>query len=95
MQEMLLWEHLCQMLTFRLPVSLLVQEYLQLKLHTGCTAATKENLLCCELASMGKMDAILHVLGLCSKGGFFGNKDKRTYVKLLPERIEKPLRCLD
>jgi len=44
------------MLTLRLPVSLLVQEYLQLKLlHSGCIAATKENLpWCCKLANMGR-----------------------------------------
>lgn len=46
-----------------------------------------------QTSSYGKMNAIPRVL--CSRGDFWGSKDKRTYVKLLLERTEKSPRCLD
>lgn len=46
-----------------------------------------------QTSNYGKMNAIPQVL--CSRGDIFRGKDKRTYVKLLPERTEKSPGCLD
>lgn len=83
------------MLILRLPVPLLVRafaaEVAALKVH--CCNQRKPTSL--QNSKWGKMDALPHGLGLGFRGDLLGGKGKRTRVKLVPEKTEKHLNCLD